>query len=245
LSRPAQDVCGLGDVGTIRVMRILGLDARRLGSGLVAFGLVGVVIGALAAIALGTSGIAARSLEDRLVAGQASLANGLTQASESVGQAATAMGNLQATILTTQKTLTDTSDALTSFADTSDALAQGLGFSVLGQQPLAGAATQFAQLSVKLRTFAADAEALSTNLSANATDLEVMSAQLTKLQSQLSRLGQDLAASNAAGGIATGLMLGTLLGAALCAWVAGLAGFLAWLGLRLRRVGTGEVTPGA
>ena len=59
-------------------------------------------------------------------------------------------------------------------AGVSDELSNNLGFNILGQQPLAGAATRFKDFSTRLRTFQGMTGGLSDNLSTNADDLTAL-----------------------------------------------------------------------
>ena len=62
-------------------MEWLGVDRRRLGTGMLVFGLAGMVIAGIVAVALVMGAFAARDLDERLAADQARIAQSLERLS--------------------------------------------------------------------------------------------------------------------------------------------------------------------
>jgi hypothetical protein len=230
--------------GTIREMDGLGIDRRRLGTGLLAFGLVGVVLAGIVAAGLIGGAVAARNLDDRLSASQAQLVATLDRVSTTVDRVATSTTNGGQTLATTSQTVTSVSTVLGRLADISDELSASLDVSILGQRPLAGAGAQFGELAGDVRAVQADADRLAANLGANAEDLTAISAEISRLDVQLDALTARVAGLDQAGEIVGLVVGGILLIGLLVAWIAIAAGFCAWIGWRLRRAAANEATSG-
>jgi hypothetical protein len=216
-------------------MERFGLDAHRSGTAMLAFGVVGLLLAAVVAVGLVAGALRIGSLQTNLEDDRQAAVEGLEAVSASLGHAAVGVTNLGATLETTQTALEDMSSTLGSFADTTDSLANGLGFSVLGQQPLLGAAQGFRDLSGQLRTFSATTGQLAVDLARNQGDLVATTADLEELQRQVDKLTARLQSAEGIGPLVTFLAWGIVLLAALVAWIAAAAALVAWLGWRLRR----------
>jgi outer membrane murein-binding lipoprotein Lpp len=228
-------------------MEWLGVERRRLGTALLVFGLVGMVLAAVIAAGLIAGGFAARNLDDRISADQVRLSAALHRMTTSIDTLATSTAHAGATLNTTSALIDQARLVIADVASTSDELANNLGFSVLGQQPLAGAAGKFRDLSAQLKTFGGMTGGLSDNLSTNADDLTGLTSEIQ----QIGVLTQDLAARvdsfDQAGEIVSLMVGGIILGGLLVLWLAIAAGFCAWAGWRLRKVAAAEaagVAPG-
>jgi hypothetical protein len=229
-------------------MERLGIDIHRFGTGLLVFGLVGILLAGAVAIGLVASAASIRSLEGSLEDDRQAAIEALDTVSVSLGHAAQATGNLRTTLGTTQTTLQTTGETLDTFAETSDALAEGLAFSILGQQPLAEAGRRFEELADQLRTFSEATTELAGDLAMNQQDLVAITTDLRELQRQVDQLAARLADFDGTGRLVGLLSGGILLLAGLAAWVAAAGALCAWLGWRLRRpvvVTATPVDPGA
>lgn len=229
---------------TIAIVESLGTDGRRLGGGLVAFGLVGLALAVVVAVALVLGGFAVRSMGDELEASRVALADSMSRASTSVGSAALATANMRATLESTEAALTRTGETLADVADALDALVGALDFSILGQQPLAGAADAFAGLADSMRGYADDVDAIAVDLRSNQQDLDDMTADLRDLQRRIDDLAERVEAFDRVDEIVAIASFGLLLVGALTAWIAIGGGLVAWLGWRLRRASGGGARSG-
>lgn len=219
----------------VAAMERLGIDVHRFGTGLLVFGLVGLLLAGAVAIGLVAGAASVRSLEGSLEDDRNAAIEALGTVSLSLGHASQATGNLGTTLDTTRSTLQTTSTTLDTFADTSDALASGLGFSVLGQQPLAGAASKFAVLADQLRTFSGSTAKLANDLGRNQQDLVEITTDLQELQREVDQLSGRLEDFDGMSRLVDLFSWGLLLLAGLATWVAAAGALCAWVGWRLRK----------
>jgi methyl-accepting chemotaxis protein len=220
-------------------MSWLGIDLRRMGTALLVFGIIGVIVAGLVAVGLIGGAIAARNLDERLATDQARLAQTLSRVDATMAQTVTTIGNAGTTLSTTSETLTSAGDVLGRVADTSDTLSSSLGaISILGAQPLRTAGERFAELATDARAFQEKADALATNLGTNAGDTGALADRIDELRGEVTSLQDRVASFEATGEIASLLFWGSLLLGLLAAWLATAGGACAWVGLRLRRMGT-------
>lgn len=216
-------------------MDSLGVGRRRLGTGLLAFGLVGVLMAGIVAAALIGGAIAARNLDDRLEADQARIAASLTRLAATMESLAITTQHGGATLQTSSQTLADARDALNVATETSLALAGALNIDILGQQPFAGASTKLVELAGTVKRFEEKAEALAGNLDQNADDAMAMADQIRLMKTQVNELAVRVAGFDRIGEIVGLVLGGIVLAGLLTAWIAVGAAFCAWAGWRLRR----------
>jgi HAMP domain-containing protein len=219
----------------------IGIDLRRLGTGLVAFGVTGMLIAGIVAVGLIAGAVAARNLDDRLATEQAQLVAALDRVDATMAQTVTTIDNAGATLTTTSGTLTQAATTLDKVASTAEELSTSLDFAILGNRPLAGAAARFGELAVEVRAFEDKASQLADNLGTNATDVGGLATQIDLLRDEVASLSGRVAAFEATGELVALLIGGILLLALLVAWLAVAGAGCAWMGLRLRRLGA----PGA
>jgi outer membrane murein-binding lipoprotein Lpp len=216
----------------------LGVDLRRMGTALLVFGIVGMVVAGIVAAGLIGGAIAARNLDDRLAAERVRLVRTLDRVDSAMAQTATTIDNAGATLATTSETLASASSVLGQVAATSEDLSTSLDFSILGSQPLAGTAQKFGELAVQVRGFGAKAQALSDDLAVNAGDTGALATEIDGLRDELARLTARIDSFEATGELVGLLVGGILLLGLLVAWLAVAGAGCAWFGLRLRRLGT-------
>ena len=130
-------------------------------------------------------------------------------------------------------------------AGVSDELSNNLGFNILGQQPLAGAAARFKDFSARLRTFQGMTGGLSDNLATNADDLTSLTGEVQQIGTMTEDLAARVDAFDQAGEIISLIVGGIILGGILVAWLAIAAGFTAWVGWRLRKIASAEIAAAA
>ncbi len=222
-------------------MEWLGVERRRLGTGLLVFGLVGMVLAAIIAAGLLAGGIAARNLDDRIAIDQQRLSAAITQMTTSIDKLASATQNASATLHTTGALIGQSDTVLEDLASLSDELSGNLNFSILGQQPLAGAASKFQAFAQRLRDFGGSTGTLQTNLEANADDLGALVTEIHRIGNLVAELGDRVQSFDRAGEIVRLIVGGIILGGLLVLWLAIAAAFCAWAGWRLRKVAQAEV----
>ena len=213
----------------------LDVDRRRLGTGMLAFGVVGVVLAGLIAVALLGGAVAARNLDERLVADQNRIAASLTRLTLTMETLAVTVEHAGDTLTASRDAMTHASDLLADIAATSTDLANALDISIFGSQPFASAANGIRNVGAKTTVFAQDATALAVALDANVTDTTAMADQIRTAKTQASELAASIVAFDQIDQIVGLLIGGIVLGGLLTAWVAAAAGACAWVGWRLRR----------
>ena len=218
-------------------MEWLGLNRRRLGTGMVLFGLAGVLMAGIVAVALILGAVAARDLDTRLEADQARIAASLTRLSVTMESLATTTGNAGATLVTSSEAMADARDVLDTAAGSTVALAEALDISILGSQPFAQASERLQNLALSISTFQGKAESLAINLHQNAADADVMTDQIRQLKGQVTELASRIAGFDRIGEIVNLVLGGIVLAGLLTAWIAIGAAFCAWVGWKLRRIG--------
>jgi len=208
---------------------------------MLAFGIIGLVLAGIVAGALVAGGIAARNLDDRIVAAQDRIGAALTRLTLTMDGVATSIDNASTTLGTSRDGVVHAADVLGQMAGTSDELASALNVTILGQQPFTAAVTKLSDLSAKVRVFQGDATKLAANLDANASDVTQMAGQVRQLRSEVGDLAAAVAGFSSTREVVSLVVGGIVLAGLLTAWVAVLAAGIAWAGWRLRRA----VPPGA
>jgi hypothetical protein len=221
-------------------MEWLGIDRRRLGTGMLVFGLAGVLMAGVVAVALVFGAFAARNLDDRLAADQARIGASLTRLSSTMESLAITMDNAGTTLETSSQAMADAQAVLDTAAASMGSLAGALDISILGSQPFAGASQNLEQLARTIESFKGKAATLGVNLHQNSVDAGLMTDQVRNLKTQLNELAVRVTGFDRIGETVALLIGGIVLAALLTAWVAVAAGFCAWVGWKLRRIGASD-----
>lgn len=208
-----------------------------MGTAMVAFGLVGMIIAGVVAAGLISGAVAARNLDERLAAEQARLVTTLARVDSTMRQLVTTTDNAGNTLATTSGTLAGAGEVLGRVGDTAQELSTSIDISILGSRPLASASARFAELAVEVRAFQGDAQRLAENLSVNAADVDDLAIELDLLREEVAAVSARVAAFETTGELVSLLVGGILLVGLLVAWLAVAAAGCAWVGLRLRRIG--------
>ncbi|MGH2482956.1 MAG: hypothetical protein ACRDE9_00690 [Candidatus Limnocylindria bacterium] len=222
------------------------LPARRLGRGLVWFGVVGLVLTVGMMVAWLGGLVAMRDLDERLEADRQATAISLVQTAALMGSSATTLEDAAASLGNVQEALDDAARLLDRLATSTGELAQALNVTILGQQPFAGTSQSFEDVSGDLDILANRSKTLATEVETFHPDLEVVAADLRTVESAIRALGYRV---NSFAGVEdlVGLMRGyALLSALLAAWLASLAAGCVWAGRQLQRPGpdlSAETTP--
>jgi hypothetical protein len=215
-------------------MTVLGVERRRAGNALLGFGVIGVILAGVIAVALVGTAIATRDLDDRLAADQARLAETLDELSVTTAAAVRSIENAAGTLDTTGASVQDARDVLEELATASDSLADSLGITIFGNQPFAGAAQRFRTFSDRVRVFSEDATGIAEALATNSEDMSTLANRVSLMETQLSDYAERVAGSERIGQIGTWIAVSVLLGGLLATWLAVAAGACAWVGWKLR-----------
>ena len=223
-------------------MEWLGVERRRLGAGLLAFGILGVLLAGILGVGLIAGAIAMRDLDDRLLAQQASIADSLDGAGASLDKLASTTDNASTTLATAGVSVGHAGQVLDELANVSADLQQSLDVSILGQHPLASAASKFGDLATRARVFSGDAAALAAALATNAADVSALAVQVRSLEDRATTMSDRVREFEGTGRLVGLLTAGVVLAGLMVAWFAVLALGVAWAGWRLRRPASG-ITP--
>jgi len=225
-------------------MEWLGVDRRRLGAAMLAFGLVGLVLAGIVAGALVAGGLAARDLDDKVAAGQDRIAAALTRLTLTMDSLATSTDHASTTLQTSSTGVGHAADVLGQLADTTDSLATALDVTILGQQPFTGTVAKLKDLETRVRIFQQDATTLAANLDQNSTDVTQVADEIRSMRSQVAELAAAVTGFADTREIVSFAVGGIILAGILTAWEAILAAAIAWAGWRLRRVARASAAPG-
>ncbi len=216
-------------------MDVLGFDRRRLGTGLLLFGLLGVVLAVVVGGALVAGAYAVRELDQRLLDDQARIAAALTRVSVTMESLAITAEHAGTTLDEASGALGDARDLLGDVADTTVAVAGAIDIDILGNRPFSAASERLQSLARTVSTFQGDAERLALALSANSADAVAMTEQVRGFKGQLNELAARVAGFDRIDQLVGLVVGGIVVGGLLTVWVGIGAAFCAWVGLRLRR----------
>jgi hypothetical protein len=216
-------------------MTLLGVDQRRAGTAMLLFGVIGIALAGLIALALIGTAIAARDLDERLMSEQAQLAETIDELATTTAAVVTSMDNAAATLETSSASILHARDVLDALASATTSLADGLEISILGSQPFAGAAARFRTFSEQVAIFREDAAGISDRLTTNADDMSALAVRVEAMETRLRDYADRIAESTRIGAVGTWIAAGVLLGGLLATWLAVAAGVCAWVGWQLRK----------
>jgi hypothetical protein len=217
-------------------MEWLGIDRRRLGTAMTAFGLVGLALAGVMAVALGFGAVAARDLDERIAADQAKIGASLTRLTQTMESVAITTSNAATTLETSGQSIADAEALLETAATTLDSLAASLDISLLGNKPFASAADNVGQLATAVRSYKSRAATLGANLHQNSSDATVVAGQIRQLKKDVNEVATRIVGFDRVDQFVALVIGGIVLAALLTAWVALAGGFVAWVGWRLRRI---------
>ncbi len=221
-------------------MEWLGVDRRRLGTGMLAFGIIGLALAGVVAVGLLAGGIAARNLDDRLVADQHLIGTTLTRLTLTIESLATSVDNASTTLGTSRNSVLHARDVLAELALASDELASALDVTIVGNQPFDAAVARLHDVSSRVRTFEDDTTKLAANLDTNAGDVAQMSSAVRQMRGQVADLAGAVVSFDRTSDVVGLVVGGIVLGGLLMAWIAVAAAAIAWAGWRLRRAAAAD-----
>lgn len=214
-------------------MEILGQPARWLGSWLIGFGVVGLILTVIFVIGWLSSLVALGNVD--LEADGGSLSTSLTQAADLMDSTATALESSTETIGALSDTLGDTTVLMNDLADTTANLADALDISILGQQPFRGAAASLADIAEELDTFAQHASILDQQVTALQPDLAAVAEDLRTMQASTAAMAERAESFGGGQSLVGFVRAYAVLSALMAAWLGVLAGICVWAGRQLRR----------
>jgi hypothetical protein len=227
---------------TIAVMEWLSVDRHRLGTAMLVFGLVGMVLAAIVGATLAVGVSAVRSLDDRIATAESQMGASLTRLTLTIDGIAQSVDNTSGTLATARDGAARAANSLNDVANTTRSLANSLDVSLAGQQPFASSVANLRSLETQIRSVQAEAIALAANLDENVTGVTQIAQQIRDMRSQFAELAGTFAGFADARGTVSLAVGGIALAGLLTLWQAILAAWIAWAGLRLRRR-VGSVAP--
>ena len=227
-----------GPLGTVRAAIPLPADRvglSRLASGLIAYGVVGLLIAAAALIGLLWLATRVSGITDPAGTQMSSIVDTLDETATALSDASTSATSFSATLERTPPAVRQAATAVGDLRGNLRTIEAQLGaLDLFGGLPFSNVAGQFGQM-------ATDLEGLDTQLAAIADDLESNRAALTTNSTSLSSLAERLRAiSDDVQGGSLGERLDdvrlvlTVLGVLFALWIAVPAGAALWLGRWLR-----------
>ncbi len=214
-------------------MDVLGQPAHRLGSWLIGFGVVGLVLAVIFVIGWLGSLVALGSID--LEGDGGSLSTSLTQAADLMDSSATALESSTETIGAVSDTLGDTTVLLNDLAETTADLADALDISIFGQQPFSAAAASLADIADELDTFAQHASTLDQQVTALQPDLTAVTEDLRTMQASTAAMAERAELFGGGQSLVGFVRAYAVLSALMAAWLGVLAGICVWAGRQLRQ----------
>lgn len=199
------------------------------------FGIVGVALAGIIALALVGAAFAARDLDERVADQQARVAASLDKLATTTGAMVGSLENAGGTLDSSSIAVLHARDVLDELAAASNALASGLDISILGSQPFAGAATRFRTFSERVLVFREDASTIAERLSTNGDDMAALAVRMAAMERELADYAERIETNTQLGQIGSWIAASVVLGSLLALWLAVAAGACAWVGWRLRK----------
>lgn len=214
---------------------------RRLGVGLLAFGVSGLVL-LLAAAALVFGSLAA--VDDAATGFErqrAELLAMLGPASSALDSAATSVSNAGASLTSSAAAADQASGLTTRLATSFEGLTALSSFEILGARPFAGIAGEFSGVAADARALSTDLVSTAAALRTNVADTTAVAGDLRSLATKLDALEASLASpgSGSLGSAAAALTAARFVLVGLLVWLAVPAVLSTWLGWRLTRPNRG------
>ena len=172
-------------------MEVLGLPARKLGNGMVAFGIAGLVVTIILVVSWLGGLIALQDLDDRLEADRQAVAAALVNTAALMDSTAATLEEVTGSMGNMGAALTDAADLLDRLASTTASLADSLNVSILGQQPFEGASRNLESIATDLETFAGHSAALAEDLEALEPSIGALAADLRTVQESVEQPGRS------------------------------------------------------
>ena len=207
--------------------------SRRLGWLLTIYGLVGVVAAIAVLVGSIVLGYQVSRLRDAVATQRQAIISTLDSTILLLGTVTTASGNIQIALDNTSATLGQAQGLAQSAADASDAVAGFAGFTIFGQQPLAGVADAFKNVAAQSAQVADQIEKVSASLSDLSGDLQAAVPALQEIQAKTQLAKDELAAADRLDDLPGYIGIGIVLVGIYLAWLGMTALGALWLGRRM------------
>jgi hypothetical protein len=222
----------------------LRLGLRRLSTGLILYGAIGIALAAIGLVALLYVGGRVGTLGDRVSTQVTTLVGTVEDSSTALKDAGATAGSFATTLEQTPDTVRQAAATVTSIRTTLSSIQSTLGsISILGASPFGGVAEQFGQISSDLEGLDTRLVALADNLGDNRAKLQANSVSLTALGNRLGEVAAQLQTGVIEDSLADVRAMVMVLAFVLVAWTAVPAVGGLMLGLWLRRVLARPVAP--
>ncbi len=209
---------------------------RRLSTGLIAYGLVGVALALIGAFALAWVGGRVGAVADRTGEQVDSIVSTLDQTAIVLSSMGTSATSFSGTLERTPPAVRQTAQTVANLRENL-ILVQGQlsAINILGARPLANAANLFGQMSVDLEGLDTRLEVIAADLDANRAALLANSTSLQSLGTELDGVADDLRAGAIEESLADVQLILVVLSALLIVWALLPAAGALFLGWWLRR----------
>ena len=216
--------------------RSLRSGLRRLATGLIAYGLIGIALAVVAAIALGWAGGRLSAVGGRVDTQIASVVETLDRTSTALADAGTSATSFSATMERTPPVVRQTAQAIADVrADLRAAEDQFSQVVLLGSRPLGGVADAFGRMATNLEGLDTRLDVIATDLESNRAALLTNASSLAALGERLGLVAEDLRGGVVEDGFADLQTSATILAIVLLIWMTIPAIGALWLGWWLRR----------
>lgn len=216
--------------------RSLRSGLRRLATGLLAYGLIGIALSVVAAIALGWAGGRLSAVGGRVDTQIASVVETLDRTSTALADAGTAATSFSGTMERTPPVVRQTAQAIADVrADLRSAEDQFSQVAILGSRPLGGVADAFGRMATNLEGLDTQLDVIATDLESNRAALIANATSLAALGERLGLVAEDLRGGVVEDGFADLRASATILAIILLIWMTIPSIGALWLGWWLRR----------
>lgn len=156
----------------------------------IVYGLFGVAILSVSAVAISTPLTGLDDLTGSLERDRAALVRSLRTTSEAIGSASTGVGNVGASLTQARRSSDQAAALARDVSGTMSELAQAMNLSILGAQPLIGLAPSFQRAAQGLSDMGTNLEGIGSALSQNTTDTTAVAARLSQVRGDLGELAR-------------------------------------------------------
>ena len=216
--------------------RSLRSGLRRLATGLIAYGLIGIALAVVAAIALGWAGGRLTAVGGRVDTQIASVVETLDRTSTALTDAGTSATSFSGTMERTPPVVRQTAQAIADVrADLRAAEDQFSQVVILGGRPLGGVADAFGRMATNLEGLDTRLDVIAADLDSNRAALLANASSLAALGERLGLVAEDLRGGVVEDGFADLRASATILAIVLLIWMTIPAIGALWLGWWLRR----------
>lgn len=216
--------------------RSLRSGLRRLATGLIAYGVVGLTLALVALIAVVWAGGRLGAVGERVTTQVAAVVETLDRTSTAIADAGTSAASFSVTMERTPPVVRQTAQAIADVrTDLRAAESQFSQFEILGRRPLGSVAESFGRMAGNLDGLDERLGLIATDLESNRTALLANASSLEALGARLGLVAEDLRGGVVQDGFADLQLSATILAIVLLIWVTIPAIGALWLGRWLRR----------